>query len=488
MIRSTMTAHLAEIDKQELTLQLNDREIGLLASQRQKHYVMSGNRRVQLIAGLETDRDNYDSVMATRALLRLWLMTFRELQISGLTRFPQCVDRNRLSSDFCFLMDSEAVFVWCDNSFGVYLHRGDRLYRQQPTHPPSHPDLAPFCRSLDFYTFRPAENDNILIIDPAFIDLFVPAELEEMFSDTRQLNVSMSELTRLAALSGYPSDTTWFSCQVQKLEHEPEALSADARERAAGKSRTKRKGREDWPYRLVRSKVVPLQDGNVRVLPPRLTSQEGLSEDNSIAFSPVKPPSFRPLESDVLQTEDPALRIRADDDEYSEQRQQFKDLDIDTLAQPSRLERIKLWNADGIRRTFDGWHHRLMHLFPESRGLSILAYIAMWLVVLVIAIAIITLAGRRQNADTTESRPLITAPVHSHVQSYEFEVEVVVEASSLRVLSEPDGTILVATVKRGDKVTQLKKPEKDWVLIRLEDGRTGYVLMELLYPNTKPSN
>jgi len=65
----------------------------------------------------------------------------------------------------------------------------------------------------------PAENDNILIIDPAFIDLFVPAELEEMFSDTRQLNVSMSELTRLAALSGYPSDTTWFSCQVQKLEH-----------------------------------------------------------------------------------------------------------------------------------------------------------------------------------------------------------------------------------------------------------------------------
>jgi len=74
----------------------------LLASQRQKHYVMSGNRRVQLIAGLETDRDNYDSVMATRALLRLWLMTFRELQISGLTRFPQCVDRNRLSSDFCF--------------------------------------------------------------------------------------------------------------------------------------------------------------------------------------------------------------------------------------------------------------------------------------------------------------------------------------------------------------------------------------------------
>ncbi|NMA00701.1 MAG: hypothetical protein GX924_06700 [Clostridiaceae bacterium] len=486
MIRSTMTAHLAEIDKQELTLQLNDREIGLLASQRQKHYVMSGNRRVQLIAGLETDRDNYDSVMATRALLRLWLMTFRELQVSGLARFPQCVDRNRLSSDFCFLMDSEAVSVWCDDSFGVYLHRGDRLYRQQPTFPPSHPDLASFCRSLDFYTFRPAENDNILIIDPAFIDLFVPEELEEMFSDTRQLNVSMSELTRLAALSGYPSDTTWFSCQVQKLEHEPEALSVDARERAAGKSRTRRRGREDWPYRMTRSKVVPLQDGNVRVLPSRLASQEYMPDDSPPAPSPIKPPSFKPLESDVLQKDEPALRIRTEDDESSDQKQ-YKDLDIETLAKPSRLERIKLWNTDGIRRILDRWHHRLTHLFPESRSLSILAYVAMWLVILVIVIAILTSAGRRQNADITESRPLITAPEHSQAQSYEFEVEVVVEASSLRVLSEPDGTILVATVKRGDKVTQLKKPEKDWVLIRLEDGRTGYVLMELLYPNTKPS-
>jgi hypothetical protein len=211
-----------------------------------------------------------------------------------------------------------------------------------------------------------------------------------------------------------------------------------------------------------------------------------MPDDSPPAPSPIKPPSFKPLESDVLQKDEPALRIRTEDDESSDQKQ-YKDLDIETLAKPSRLERIKLWNTDGIRRILDRWHHRLTHLFPESRSLSILAYVAMWLVILVIVIAILTSAGRRQNADITESRPLITAPEHSQAQSYEFEVEVVVEASSLRVLSEPDGTILVATVKRGDKVTQLKKPEKDWVLIRLEDGRTGYVLMELLYPNTKPS-
>ena len=57
MIRSTLTAHLADVDRQELTLQINDRDIGLLASQHQRYYVMSGNRRVQMIAGLFTHRD-----------------------------------------------------------------------------------------------------------------------------------------------------------------------------------------------------------------------------------------------------------------------------------------------------------------------------------------------------------------------------------------------------------------------------------------------
>ena len=47
MIRSTVTAHLAETDRSELTLQLNDREIGVLATQEQRLYDLSGNRRGQ---------------------------------------------------------------------------------------------------------------------------------------------------------------------------------------------------------------------------------------------------------------------------------------------------------------------------------------------------------------------------------------------------------------------------------------------------------
>jgi hypothetical protein len=47
MIRSTLTAHLADVDRHELTLQINDRDIGLLASQHQRYYVMSGKTVLQ---------------------------------------------------------------------------------------------------------------------------------------------------------------------------------------------------------------------------------------------------------------------------------------------------------------------------------------------------------------------------------------------------------------------------------------------------------
>lgn len=155
MIRSTLTAHLAEADRTRQTLQLNDRDIGVLATQEQRHYVMSGNRRVQLIAGLQTDPGDHALVLSARALLRYWLVSFRELQINGLDRLPAIVERNRLTADFLLLMDSELVLVWCPSSFGVYLHRGRHLYRQQPTYPPQSGGLASFCRTLDFYAFRP---------------------------------------------------------------------------------------------------------------------------------------------------------------------------------------------------------------------------------------------------------------------------------------------------------------------------------------------
>lgn len=475
MIRSTVTAHLAESDRSELTLQLNDRDIGVLAAQEQRHYVMSGNRRVQLIAGLQTDPEDQASVMSTRALLRHWLLAFRELQINGLNRLPAIAERNRLTADFLLLMDADLVLVWCPPRYGVYLHRGRHLYRQQPTQPPGVEGLAAFGRQLDFYAFRPREGDDLLIIEPSFIDLFDAMDLEALLEDIRQINVAMTELTRLAYSYGRNADTTWFSVQIQRIEADLELLSAESRERVAGR----RQGKLPMPWhgRLERSKAVPLVDGNIRLSPPGL-ERDGREHLTGSRRQVHKPPQFTAvwrtgreemervvIKERPLRQEEPAGGPAARYD------RRF-----------GLLDRIKGWNTEGIRKSLRRIHDRLTHLVPESRGLSWLAYTALWLVFLVVLVAaVIGLRGNGNKQGPAEEKPRVTtqSTVTQSLKT-EFEIDLIIRASGLRVVSAPGGDELVATVTRGDRVTQLKEPRDGWVLIRLADGRTGYVPETLL--------
>ena len=371
MIRSTLTAHLADADRRGLTLQVNDRDIGVLASQEQRHYVMSGNRRVQLMAGLATDPEDPASVLSTRALLRHWLVSFRELQINGLSRFPLIAERNRLDADFLLLMDAERITVWTDPRYAVYLHRGHHLYRQQPTYPPGNPSLSAFNR-LDFYAFRPREGDDLLIIDPAFIDLFEAQDLEDLLADIHQINVAMTELTRLATSYGRDVDTSWFSAQIQKLEKDLEMFSAESRERFAG-----RRGSErdpiPWQNQLTLSKVVPLLDGNIRINPPGYQGQgQGRPLSPAVKKQP-KPPQFTSV---WQESQEDKRRMPFQGGDMV--RRERKTLPDPYQTREGFLDRIKHWNTDGIKRRLAGWHHRLTHLVPGSRGLSLLTYLAIW--------------------------------------------------------------------------------------------------------------
>ena len=480
MIRTTLTAHLAEAARQELTLQLNDRDIGLLATQNQRHYVMSGNRRVQMLAGFLTDRDDAASVMTTRALLRYWLTSFRELQINGLTRFPQCVERNRLDADFLLLMDSERVFVWCGPEFGVYLHRGRHLYRQQPTYPPQSDELSICCSNLDFYAFRPREGDDILIIDPAFIDLFDVLELEHLFSDIRQMNLAMTELTRLALSSGYNADTTWISSQIQKLEHDPEELSAESRERVSGRRGSQTKA-VPWFGQIKLSKVVPLLDGYIRLLQPDLDRFKNVRKPtSSVEFYQPKPPKFT---TNFQQTGGHRSGLSLKDTSLASVTHKDSAIPDQFQVKPTKLDRMKLWNTDAIRERFARVHYKLKNLVPGSRGLSILSYFALWLIVLVLIVSIaLSIQNARQKKLTpNDDRPVVTTQQPSQeIPKTDFEIDVVVKASSLRILAAPGLEELVGTVTRGDHVTQLTNPKDGWVMVRLQDGRTGYVQENLL--------
>jgi len=62
MIRTTITAHIPSASLKELTFQINDRSLGGLALQRQHNYVMTGNRRVQMVTGIMTDRKRPNAI------------------------------------------------------------------------------------------------------------------------------------------------------------------------------------------------------------------------------------------------------------------------------------------------------------------------------------------------------------------------------------------------------------------------------------------
>lgn len=478
MIRSTVTAHLAETDRSELTLQLNDRDIGVLATQEQRHYVMSGNRRVQLIAGLLTDPEDHAHVLSTRAMLRHWLISFRELQINGLSRLPVIIERNRLAADFLLLMDSEIVLVWCQPQFGVYLHRGHHLYRQQPTYPPEQGACAAFCPKLDFYAFRPREGDDLLVIDPSFIDLFDPADLEDLLADIHQINVAMTELTRLAYSYGRDADTTWFSAQIQRLDTDLELLSAESRERVSGRRETGRRT-VSWINHLQLSKVVPLLDGNIRIQPAGLDRYAGRSAPPPARGYGPQPPEFQTVWRQSGE-ENSRLSIKGRTGGQEGRRKRGESDPYEPRS--GWMDRVKHWNTEGIRSRFIRFHRKLTHLVPGSRGLSLLAYVAIWMVVLVLLVsAFYALKRGGKEEDPKEERPKVTGQDSlTETPKTEFEIDIIVKASSLRVVSEPGGEELVASVTRGDHVTQLTGPRDGWILIRLEDGRSGYVPESLL--------
>ncbi len=481
MIRSTLTAHLAEIDRQELTLQINDRDIGLLASQHQRYYVMSGNRRVQMIAGLLTQRNDPSSVSSTRALLRLWLMTFRDLQINGLARFPKCVESRDLDADFVLLMDAHRVFVWSHRNQGVYLLRGKHLYRQQPTYVPGHDVLRVFGSHLDFYAFRPHEGDDLLIIDPSFIDLFDCADLESMFTDIRQVNIAMTELMRLAANYGYTSDKTWFSAQIQKLESEPEVLSADSRGRVAGR-RSREGDAGPWLRRIRWSKVVPLSDGNMLIVAPEIEryKMQRNTTQPEISRQP-KPPRFT-SQSDRESTRRTEKVDIVESDARSRSRRSKGEIAETYGRKVTWLDRIKEWNVDGLRDRIVGLNRKLMNLIPSSRGLSILAYIVILLIILVIFVAIFSsIRGGRGSTETQEEeKPKISTVDNGDQPKIDFEIDVEVRANSLLIVAAPNSDELVATVGRGEHVVQLTNPKDGWVMVRTADNRVGYVPEALL--------
>jgi hypothetical protein len=146
------------------------------------------------------------------------------------------------------------------------------------------------------------------------------------------------------------------------------------------------------------------------------------------------------------------------------------------------LDRVKEWNFGGFRDCIAGTNRRLMNLIPSSRGLSILAYIVILLIILVILVAIfVSMREESDDSDSLQSDiPKVSTVDSSNQPQIDFEIDVEVRASSLRIVAAPNSDVLVATVGRGEHVVQLTYPKDGWVMIRTADDRVGYVPESLL--------
>jgi hypothetical protein len=456
MIRTIITAHITADALRELTLQINDRSLGKLALQRQQHYVMTGNRRVQMVAGLITDTRRPNAVAEDKHQQRLWEACFRELQTRGMTAFPDVVRRDELHADFLALIDEKRFICYTDEEFGIYLHRAGRLYRVQPLVRPS---SAPRFAGLDFYAFDVEAEDNVLILNPGFVDLFEASELENVMSSMRQISAVMSWLTDLAQTYGDGEIKPWIGFQIGRISVDQ---LTDEGGRRGGKRRR-------FPTGFPPSKVTRLAGGNVLIPVPRddgtVPEPETVRERPRLGSGAPDRPSLRP---------DPrypsASRTLAEHE-----------------SRVTRLDRLKTQEFKDVSGGLSRIVRRLRNLFPGQRGLSLLAFIAIILVTLVVVLFLLktTLGiGNSSQSGRTEA-VLVTAPATDAsgepvTLRSDFEIEWEVKANTLAVYSEPASGKMLAQLMRGDKLWKLAEPENGWVLVRLYDGRIGYAYDDIL--------
>lgn len=468
MIRTLVTAHINSLDLHELTIQINDRSLGYLTAQKQQNYVASTNRRVQMITGIRSDRLDQNLIVESRDMLRKWSAVFRELQIYGLDILPAILKREKLHAEFLFLIHDEVVIALLSRQWGLYLQRGGRLYRQQPAVPDSEVIPAGFMKQADYYAFVPREGDIILALDPSFIDMFEPEGLEEILADPRQMTVKMSELTALAAAYGYASDHTWIGFQVARIEQPMHA---------------KKSTLQKIPVtREYLSKVIPVSGGN------RLAVQgyreEEIEEQRLLLLGDSNYPRLSGghrigEEEEVPEPE----RIKGRSSRPSSAQAQ-----MEHEENISVIDRIKLMEFDKTKSIWNKFVHKITHLFPTSRSLSVLALIAMVLIILVLLIASVQIfRGGDDTPKETTAGPTISEPVNGNevtTVATDFEIRITVKAQSMQIMASPGETELVATAVRGDVVYQLTQADLDgWVMIRLSDGRTGYVPLSVLIPD-----
>lgn len=485
MLRAILTSHISQADQDMLSVLINDSLMGKLADDEALNRVVTGNREVHLMADFYSSVDDRSERQYIQEQARLLQLVFSDLQTLGLSALPYVVDKYQPAAASLLIASAELVLIWHDRQRGAYLLRNGRLFRLQPTQRPHDLWAEDWMLYGDFYAFIPQENDLFMFLAPEFVDRFKPDQLEEIFTSQNQMFSVMAKLKELGQTYGYDLDHSWFAFQFQRLEvnriykgHVEENLSEEVRRIARSEAFTKS---------VIPSKVMRVSQGQNLVEP---------------APSGYRP---RPVESqaDTEQVEKPQLgdwqRSRQTEqqinviDEEARQTQMrnweayaAKEKPLDTY-----FEKAREFQIEPLKDKIRGRIWRFFHLWPDQPFFSkFFASCVCVLLVLLLALGFKGLAHRNDHSAPleVETTPTTQEQVVDNVLAIppaetNLEKVIIVKVNNLQIRQAQDSSsALMASVKRGESLTQLAPEDGGWIYVRNEEGIEGYVYADYLLP------
>lgn len=488
MLKAILTNHISQNDLGLLSLQVNDSLMGKLDHDETSNRVISGNREVHLVASFDSSVDDRQERRYIQEQARLFGLLFSDLQTLGIAALPDLVDKYRPAAASLMIASAELVLIWRDRQKGVYLLRDKKLYRLQPSHRPQDLWADDWMTYGDFYAYVPQENDLLLYLSPDFVDRFKAEQLEEVFSSNMQIFSMMSKLKELGKTYGYNLDHSWFAMQFQRLEvnriykgHVEENLSEEVRRIARA---------QNFSKAISRSKVSRVIKGQDLVEPkgPRPKLMRPISPSPDFIHTDPKPQL-----GDWRQSQQVDARINLiDEDVRREKARNQEAYAPKAKALDQYFERAREFQIEPLKDKFQSKIKNFFNLWPDQPFFSkLFASSLSLLVILLLALGLKTMANRQpkslQNPEEVTSETTVEQIKDNAIAippaQTNLEKAIVVRVNNLQMRQAKDSSsALLASIKRGETLTQLAPEEEGWIYVRNSEGVEGYVFADYLMP------
>lgn len=476
MLRAILSAHITSRDTGKVSIQLNTQVLGDNHSSEARNLVVSGNRVLHSACAHFTGRYTANEQYEVQETYQDF---FREAQTYGLSYLPAFLKKHRAEADFLFFGSAELLLFFLDRQKGLYLFRDHRFYRLQPVKRPQGPFPDEWMRGGDFYSVTPKDNDVYLLISPAFLSQFRPEQLEELFSSKLQVHSVIDELSRIAMTYALNDEESWISLQIKRTENNA-ILPSKTRFLGLGEENDRIAMNREFASFFERSRV------------SRITVSQELLAAEKIHTSPqprmpektVLPDLPHAKLGQLLHEErhpaasNPRLLRR------KEKLATWEAYEARRHPREEVLDKMRDFSFDPLKKKGRAYWRRFYMLWPDHPLLSKVFASMVSILVVLLFLILIRFMTKKPLPESYTDVTLSTMPQEVAVQGIEalppaetqLEVSWIVKANNLQLRQTPQqDSPLLASVKRGDVLIQLAPEEDDWVYVRTEDGREGYV-------------